>query len=360
MIFMHQLIPSVAVTVIMYAINICGFVLRLVLWTKRREISSSLTQLCQISYGLNSRNVIGNKYINTFLVFFFIDITASLCGMVYFFFKQEWEHCKSSLELPFGVTFGNKDACVIFILICALLSVTCSGCTCLASLLLCDGTYQTLSKVIRSYREILTKKLKTHDLSTFIHAEIKTLKTIVSLVENVDQALNMCALLQYCMFTSLILVTISVAITNEKLFRTNIVIGFLVWNFVSAFLLFFGITMRGSKVHEEGEILKKIGLECSNEMSFLNEKDKSFLPHFLFLGNLKDLNLRITGGGMFVIRRSLFLTVTNSLLTEEVQVKTENISPERPFKNLAPEPLLSLTAPNAEGNYFEGDNVTEN
>ncbi|GFR12812.1 uncharacterized protein TNCT_682611 [Trichonephila clavata] len=313
MIFIHQLIPSVAVTVTMYATNICGFVLRLVFWAKRREISSSLTQLCQISHGLNPRNVIGNKYINVFLVFFSIDMIISLSGMIYLFFNLEWEHFKSSLELPFGVSLENKNACVAFILICALLSVTCSGCTCLAGLLLCDGTYQTLSNVIRSYRVALTKKLKTHDLSAFIHTEIKALKTIVSLVENVDQALNMCALLQYCMFTSLIFVTISVAITNEKIFRTNIVIGFLVWNFVSALLLFFGITMRGSKVREEGEILKKIGLECSSEI--LNEKDKSFLPLYLFLGNLKDLNLRVTGGGMFVIGKSLFLTVTNSLLT---------------------------------------------
>ncbi|GFR12808.1 hypothetical protein TNCT_682591 [Trichonephila clavata] len=73
--------------------------------------------------------------------------------------------------------------------------------------------------------------------------------------------------------------------------------------------------MSGSNVHEEGEILKKIGLECSSEMSFLNEKDKSFLALFLFLGNLKDLNLRVTGGDMFVIGKSLFLSMTNSLLT---------------------------------------------
>ncbi|GFT18915.1 uncharacterized protein TNCV_4725631 [Trichonephila clavipes] len=310
------MISSVAVIVTMYATNICGFALRFVMRSKRREISSSLSQLCKISYALNPRSVIGNKNINYYLAFFFLNVIAYCYGMAYVFFIQEWEHYKNCLKLPiFGVTFENNEACLVFILICTLLSVMSGGSTCGATLLLCDGTYRTLSNVIRSYRVVLTKKLKLHHLSAFIHTEIKALKTIVSVVETVDRALNMCALLQYCMFTSLIFITISAAITNEKILRTNVVIGFLVWNFVSALLLFYGITMSGSNVHEEGEILKKIGLECSSEMFFLNEKDKSFLALFLFLGNLKDLNLRVTGGDMFVIGKSLFLSMTNSLLT---------------------------------------------
>ncbi|GFW32274.1 hypothetical protein TNCV_674331 [Trichonephila clavipes] len=35
-------------------------------------------------------------------------------------------------------------------------------------------------------------------------------------------------------------------------------------------------------------------------------------------------------------------------------------SPDGPSKNLVPEPLPAMAEPNAEGNYFEDDNVTDN
>ncbi|GIY28784.1 hypothetical protein CDAR_110671 [Caerostris darwini] len=52
---------------------------------------------------------------------------------------------------------------------------------------------------------------------------------------------------------------------------------------------------------EEGEKLKKFGLECPQEVSqqsclISNEKDRSVMAFFLFLGSIRDNPLKVTGG----------------------------------------------------------------
>ncbi|GIX78871.1 hypothetical protein CDAR_380151 [Caerostris darwini] len=74
---------------------------------------------------------------------------------------------------------------------------------------------------------------------------------------------------------------------------------------------------------EEGEKLKKVGLECPLEASdqsclMLKEKDKSVMAFFILLGSIRDNLLRVTGGGMFVIQKTILLTVLNAVVTYSV------------------------------------------
>ncbi|GIY99102.1 uncharacterized protein CEXT_602111 [Caerostris extrusa] len=81
--------------------------------------------------------------------------------------------------------------------------------------------------------------------------------------------------------------------------------------------------MGGYAIQKEGEKLKKVGLECSHEVSqqsFLvsNEKDRSVMTFFLLLGNIRDNPMKVTGGGMFVIEKSIFLTMLNAVVTYSI------------------------------------------
>ncbi|GIY28782.1 uncharacterized protein CDAR_110651 [Caerostris darwini] len=76
---------------------------------------------------------------------------------------------------------------------------------------------------------------------------------------------------------------------------------------------------------EEGDKLKKVGLECPREISqqsclISNEKDKSVMAFFLLLGSIRDNPLKVTGGGMFVIQKTIFLTILNAVVTYSINV----------------------------------------
>ncbi|GIY87220.1 hypothetical protein CEXT_618751 [Caerostris extrusa] len=65
-------------------------------------------------------------------------------------------------------------------------------------------------------------------------------------------------------------------------------------------ILDLNVTICGSAILEEGEKLKKIGLECPQEVSqqsclISKEKDKSVMSFFLLLGSIRDNLLRVTG-----------------------------------------------------------------
>ncbi|GIX96001.1 hypothetical protein CDAR_378011 [Caerostris darwini] len=67
--------------------------------------------------------------------------------------------------------------------------------------------------------------------------------------------------------------------------------------------MFYNVTICGSGILEEGEKLKKFGLECPQEVSqqsclISKEKDKSVMAFFLLLGSIRDNLLRVTGGAI--------------------------------------------------------------
>ncbi|GFU42626.1 uncharacterized protein NPIL_493441 [Nephila pilipes] len=315
MIFIHQVIPSITVALSLYATNTCGFILRFVLKSKSFEISKTLNQLTKLSNTLNPNDIIGNKYVRRYLTLFFISVITLLLPMSIIFFFQEWENYKRTFTFPFYIPPEFQATSLAVVLVSIMFSVISGGAVCGIAMLLCDSTYITTSNIIKTYRESLIKKLKTQNLSSFIFNDMKVLKTIVTLVEAIDKALNACALLNYCIFTCLIFITISVALSKENIFRTEVVICFIAINFIISVNMFYMVTMSGSGVYEEGEKLKKIGFECAGEVFVLNEKDESFLALFLLLDNIKEVNLKMTGGGMFVIERTVFLTMTNAVVT---------------------------------------------
>ncbi|GIX78873.1 uncharacterized protein CDAR_380161 [Caerostris darwini] len=244
--------------------------------------------------------------------------------MIYFCFIQEWSTYKATVKFPFYIPPGRlHDVCMGLVLTFSMYSGVTGGSTSAVMCLLCNTIYLTVSSLISSFGSELNQKFKTQNLSEFLFKEIKNFKSIVLLTEAVDEALNACVFFLYCEFCSMIFVTISLAISQEKSFQSDLAKLFIAWNFINQLYLFYNFTISGSAILEEGEKLKKVGLECPQEVSqntcFIpNEKDKSVMAFFLLLGSTRDNLLRVTGGGMFVIDKTIFLTVINAVVTYSV------------------------------------------
>ncbi|KAF8792098.1 hypothetical protein HNY73_003744 [Argiope bruennichi] len=320
MFFIYRMIPLISTAMILYLIDICGLTMQVVLYFKRYEINDALNQLCNLYHTFNAEKVADSKYVNLMLLIFSGSEIIIASGMSYFFFCQEWVSYKNDTDFLIYVPPKLREICLVFIMTSIVFSVSIGGATCGISAILCKQVYMMIGDLIRFYRTELKKKLRIQKLSIFIYNDIGSLKAIASLVDTVDNAFSSCALLQYCEFSSFIFITISIAVTHQVQFRTTWMTVFISWNFVLALGLFYMITVAGSTVYEEGEQLKKVGLECCNEISqqsllFSDHKSRSLMELFMLLGNTRNVSLRVTGGGLFVIKRTIFLTMANAVLT---------------------------------------------
>ncbi|GBM69188.1 hypothetical protein AVEN_103114-1 [Araneus ventricosus] len=126
---------------------------------------------------------------------------------------------------------------------------------------LCQHVYLMTGRLVKSYRTNLKRSLRTRVLPIYLFREIEDLKALVSVVETVDEAFNLCSLVLYAALCASTFVTINIFMSVEIL-----PIGMKVmtaWNCIMTMKAFYNITTSGSSITEEGEVLKKTGLECS-------------------------------------------------------------------------------------------------
>ncbi|GIY68045.1 uncharacterized protein CDAR_291 [Caerostris darwini] len=241
--------------------------------------------------------------------------------LAYFTYVQEWSRYKATVKFPFYIPPGRLyDVCLGLVLTSVVYSGVSGGSTSAVMCLLCNTIYLIVSSLISSFGSKLNQKFKNQNLSGFIFNEIKNFKLIVLLTEAVDKALNACAFCLYCELCSMIFITISLAISQEGYFHSGLVKFFIAWNFINQLYMFYNLTIGGSAILEEGEKVKKVGLECPYEVSqksclISNEKDKSVMAFFLLLGSIRDNLLKVTGGGIFLIDKMILLTVMNAVVT---------------------------------------------
>ncbi|KAF8792097.1 hypothetical protein HNY73_003743 [Argiope bruennichi] len=302
-----------------YSAAICGITLQIILHVKRCEISNAVNQLCKLSDFFNSRQVIDSRYICRVLAYISISVMIYIAGMVFYFY-QEWGNSIEPSSLPHFIPPDVQEKYLGVVMASIIFSTTNGGSTCGVSIMLCESVYLMIADLIRSYRSNLKHKLKTQRLSNFIFDEDKTFKSIVSLVNTVEQAFKLCALLLYAAEASLIFITISIAVTREATLQTYWIKGLIVWNTMLTLYTFYQITASGSLICEESEQLRSVSLECSNEIcqqsiAGSNANDGSLQALSLLLTNIRDVPLRVTGGGLFVIRKDIILSMANAVIT---------------------------------------------
>ncbi|GBM08604.1 hypothetical protein AVEN_52447-1 [Araneus ventricosus] len=316
--FTHRILPF-SLTMTFYSSAICGFTIQLILHFKRCEISNALYQVCRLSDVLNPRKVIENKYVCKVLVFISVSVMIYIAG-ISFYFYLEWGHNIKPSSLPLLERPHLREMYLGVVLASITFSATNGGSTCGVCILLCESIYSMIGDLIRSYHSNLQNKLKTQRLSTFIFDEAKNFKAIVSLVNTVEQAFKLCALLLYGAQASLIFITISIAVSKDDILRSYWINGVSAWNLMLTTFMYHQLTASGSQIYDESERLKNVSVECAHEIcqhSIVgsNANDGSLQALSLLLANIRDVPLMVTGGGLFVIRKAIILTMVNSVVT---------------------------------------------
>ncbi|GIY99104.1 hypothetical protein CEXT_602131 [Caerostris extrusa] len=114
--------------------------------------------------------------------------------------------------------------------------------------LLCSTIYLIISSLMSPFGSQLNQKFKTQNMSEFLLKEIKKFKSIVLFTEAVDKALNACTFFLYCELRSMIFVTISRAISQEKSFQSDLE-NYLLPGILSINVTFFyNLTICGSSI----------------------------------------------------------------------------------------------------------------
>ncbi|GBM29201.1 hypothetical protein AVEN_162726-1, partial [Araneus ventricosus] len=166
-------------------------------------------------------------------------------------------------------------------------------------LILCESIYVTLGNIIEAYGKRLQNKFRFgHYTRESLANEIEVLSSIVKQVELADNAICLCTMLLYGMFLVMFYITISMGISKEESFKTNLVTWFMVWNFIRAIYLFSRLTLNGCRVQKESKKLRNIGMECSRRIAISRADGPTLMTFSLLFANIKDANLAVTVGGM--------------------------------------------------------------
>ncbi|KAG8178641.1 hypothetical protein JTE90_010552 [Oedothorax gibbosus] len=317
--FVRLLIESQSVRLTFYASIVFGWAITLAVLCKRKDISTSLNGISKLTSKVGKIKHIGNKHINKAMIFHVISFFLFAAFLCFFFFYQEWSSFKSASEaaMLFDVLPDNlQSACLGLVFSAVIFSFCMGGITCGTVLLLCDSVYIALSDLIECYVDDLRRKFKSKVFSQLSMSEhIGMLKAITYQVKAADRSLSDCTLMLYGMFVCGLYVTVSIALSKDAIFRTKMVTLYIAWNFILVILIFRRLTLSGSRVGLESDKLRNVATECSRRIVSHCDDEKTLLAFNVLLGNIRDAKLVVTGGGMFVIEKSLFLTVVGTMVT---------------------------------------------
>lgn len=314
--FIRRVIPSDSVRLTLYASIVGGWAIHTAIIIKRKKISVSLYGISNLSIKVGTDTThIGNKSINKLLFFHITTFIVFATFMCVFFFYQEWDHYKASSAIVVGPDI-LQSVCQGLVFSAIIFSFCFSGATCGTTLLLCDSAFIALSDLIEGFCTNLKQQFRRRMFSrSSISAEIGILNAITAQVKAADKALNDCTLMLYGMFGCLFYITVSIALSNEAIFKTKMVTTYIAWNFILVGLIFRRLTLSGARVAMECQKLRSSTAELSRRIVDHCVDEKTLLTFNILLGNIKDAKLVVTAGGMFVIEKGLFLTVVGTMVT---------------------------------------------
>ncbi|GBN24370.1 hypothetical protein AVEN_34842-1 [Araneus ventricosus] len=307
---------SSAAQLVFYACVFGGFLINVVTFVKAKDINMYLYNICKLSYALCPHVPVGSKLAKWHMRFHVLGLLIFLTFMSFYFFYQEWKKLSEAVTLPFMFLNSFRDESISIIFSCIILSFVFSANISGTMLMLCGNTYASLGNIIKAYRKRLQNKFRSGNyMKEPLTVDIKILNMITKQVELADGALNTCTVLLYGMFICMFYITISIGLSEDESFKTKVVIWYIVWNFIIAIYLFSRLTLSGYRVQKENKKLQDTGIECSRIIVTSPADEYTLLTFSLLLASIKDSNLTVTVGGMFVIEKGLFLTVAGTIVT---------------------------------------------
>ncbi|GFT45359.1 uncharacterized protein NPIL_417401 [Nephila pilipes] len=242
------------------------------------------------------------------------------CVAVFFFYEQP-KYFNPDIYIPFVTNEKSKESYKNVIILCIIatfgLSVSASG----FAFFLCWNLYETMGKLIYVYGE----KLKEQSQRMAWNVEIVTdyisiFKNLTFRLHEVDQAVNIYALLIYGAVISGFFNTVSVMVTGDESFKTTTTTVYIVWVFVNSVGVLIILSYYGSNITDQGNKLKRRMIEYTDKfIRFSPPISAMHMVQFLFEIIMKA-NLTVTGGGMFAINFGLILSIASVMVTYGVLI----------------------------------------
>ncbi|GFQ69785.1 uncharacterized protein TNCT_59621 [Trichonephila clavata] len=176
-------------------------------------------------------------------------------------------------------------------------------------------------KLIRVYAQKLKERSRymAWNVET-ISEDISIFKNLTFRLHEVDQAVNIYALLIYGAVISGFFNTVSVMVSGDESFKVPVTTVYIVWVFVNSVGVLIILSYYGTSIADQGNEVKRKMIEYSDKfVRFSPPLSAMQMFQFLFEIVMKT-NMMVTGGGIFAINFGLILSIASVMVTYGVLI----------------------------------------
>lgn len=322
----YHLVRATTLRLTFYSFNTCGTIAVLVIIAKKTSIRKTIKTLTQLSLELDANHYIGSRHsiVLAFVLTTFVSII--FVAQIVFYFDKSHDARWTSIKI-FGLVLSNSSrriyldvyhCCVVFTYTNSTVTV------CLMSLVSYNVSI-ALRDIIKSYRKRL-KIFLMHPNPTVgeIFASVTLFRRIVCCTRDVEHSLSLCSLFLYGASVTWLFNSFNVVIVRDSVYHTKLAYAFVGITTGMALIVFLTMTQGASRVISEDEKLKRLTVRFA-EKPFQTIGSSNFqigdaslfqVCHLSMMHHLKLLTrvirgnrIYLTAGDMFVMRKSLILTV---------------------------------------------------
>ncbi|GFS52461.1 uncharacterized protein TNIN_105591 [Trichonephila inaurata madagascariensis] len=265
-IYIYQFLPAVSICITFYAYNVCGYVTTVLFFRHRKKLYISIQNLMPFATMINPGAYIGSRFIKLQLFSFFTSIFLLMACVAVFFFYEQPKLYIPNIYIPFFINEESKELYRSVILICIIgtfgLSVSATG----FAFILCWNLYETMVKLIRVYAQKLKERSKhmAWNVET-ITDDISIFKNLTFRLHEVDQAINIYALLIYGAVISGFFNTVSVMVSGDESFKAPVTTVYIIWVFVNSVGVLIILSYYGTSIADQGNEVKRKMIEYSDK-----------------------------------------------------------------------------------------------
>lgn len=303
----HFLIP-------IYVYITLGLVIRIVLLFKREKISLIITKICSLYFQLDLDSRRSPMYIKYQIAAYLLWCLLLIAIIPYFYYKNFNE------TLDFKIIFIHvSDRMKIFVLnfirIAIIISVLCTTTLISMDFILCCNLYIAMRNIIKKYGASLKSKKNCCFSKMELLFKISTYKMCMHLFNEIETSMSTTSFLLYAASVCSFFDTLSFSFTDYAFISDIPTLNMLVLTFLLSVAIFVGITLTGSKANTEYESLKLALLESTENVLSSHQDLQTMTAFKLMSDSIINLHPSFTGGNMFAINMSLFLTTSGAILT---------------------------------------------
>ncbi|GBM45565.1 hypothetical protein AVEN_152598-1 [Araneus ventricosus] len=319
--YINQFLPGLSISVTFYGYNVCGYLTMIIFIRNRKKMYKATQNLIYLSSVMIPGEYIGSRSIMYQLVIFFAFVILLMFCVALFLFCEQREYYTHALYVPYFIPESLRESYWNFVSVSFVttfgLSVSVSGFFYILSI----NLYGTLEKLVSVYAE----KLKERSQRTAWNVEtlpddISVFKNIALRINEIDLAINMYVFFFCGAMISALFNAVSVLASNNEFYNSTYPKIYIVFIFISWFVTFFVMARHGTNIIDKGEEAKLRMVEYLDKFLRYSPSHSAMqLFNFLFEVVMK-IDVKVTGGGMFVINYGLILSICSVMVTYGVLI----------------------------------------